>query len=84
MCGAGARDVVVPRHAKLVLSFVLLMLGVETFSSWVVTLVIGVVVVRAIREVVVARGQEVSHGNGIMEPEKVPAIIHVVFFLKVA
>lgn len=48
--------VVVPGHAKLVLSFVLLVLGVDTFSSWVVTLIVGVVVVGAVGEVVVASG----------------------------
>jgi hypothetical protein len=67
----------------MVLSFLHLVLGVEAFSSWVVTLIIGVVVVGAVREVVVARGQEVSHGIGITEPGKVQARIHVIFFLEI-
>lgn len=48
--------VIFPRHAKLVLFFVLLMLSVEAFPSWVVTLVIRVVVVGAVVEVVFASG----------------------------
>ena len=74
--------VVVLRHAKLVLSFVLLMLDVEAFSSWVVSLVVKVVVVGAVREVVIAHEQEVSHGIRIVEPRKVQARIHVIFFLR--
>jgi hypothetical protein len=59
------------------------MLGMEAFSSWVVTLVIKVVVVGAVREVVIAHGQEVPHGIRIVEPRKVQARIHVIFFLRV-
>jgi hypothetical protein len=73
----------VPRHAKLVLSFVLLVLGVEAFSSWVIILLIGAIVIGAVGEVVVARRQDVPHGIRIMEPGKVQARIHVMFFLGV-
>jgi hypothetical protein len=51
-----SRGVIFPGHSKLVLFFVLLMLSVEAFPSWVVTLVIRVVVVVAIVEVVFASG----------------------------
>jgi hypothetical protein len=67
----------------LVLSFVLLVLCVEAFSSWVITLVIRAIVIGVVREAVVARGQEVSHGIRIVEPGKVQARIHVMFFLGV-
>jgi hypothetical protein len=62
-------------RAKLVLSFVLHMPGMEAFPSWVVTLVVGVVVVGAAGEEVVTRGQEVPHGPEIAEPGKVQARI---------
>jgi hypothetical protein len=75
--------VVILRHARLVLSFVLLVLGVEAFLRWVVTLIVKVVVVEVIREVVIAHGQEVPHGIRIVEPRKVQARIHVIFFLRV-
>jgi hypothetical protein len=63
--------VIVPMHAKLVLSFVLITLDVQAFPSRVVTFIIGGVVIGVVGEVVVARGQEVSHGPEITKPRKV-------------
>jgi hypothetical protein len=65
------QGVVVLRHAKLVSSSMLLVLGVEALSSRVVTLIVGVAVVHAVREVVITRGQEVLHGPMIAEPGEV-------------
>lgn len=45
--------VVVAGHVELILSFVLV-LDMEAFPSWVVTLVVRAIVVRAVGEVVVA------------------------------
>ena len=42
------RGVAILRHAKLVFSSMLLVLGVEAFSNWVVTLIVGALVVGAI------------------------------------
>jgi hypothetical protein len=55
-----------PLVARLVLS-VLHTFGAEVFLSRVITLVVEVVVVRAVGEEAIICGQEMSHGLGIME-----------------
>jgi hypothetical protein len=62
------RGVGLSRHAKLVPFIMLLVPYVEALSSQVVTLIIRVVVVRAIEEEVVAHGQEKPHGEREMCP----------------
>lgn len=67
--------VIIPRNAKLVLSFVLVALGVQAFLSRVVTFIVGGVVIGVVGEAIVAHGQEVPHGPEITEPRKVQAKI---------
>lgn len=49
----------------------LLVPNVEALPSWVLTLIVGAVVIEAIEEEVVAHGQEMPHGLRIMEPREV-------------
>ena len=59
------------RHAPLVSFIMLLVPNVEALPSWVVTLIVGVVVIEAIEEEVVAHGKEMPHGLRIMKPREV-------------
>jgi hypothetical protein len=70
--------VAILRHAKLVSFSVLLVLDVEALPSRVVTLIVGVVVIRTVREVVITCGQEVLHGPRIVEPGEVQARIQII------
>jgi hypothetical protein len=58
------------------------LIDVETFATWVVTLVVkAVAIVRATGEAVVTCGHEVSYGTGIMESGEIPTKVGVVLFL---
>jgi hypothetical protein len=65
------RGVVVSYHAEVVVFVVIPLINVETFASWVVTLVFkAVAIVGVAGEAVVTCGYEVSHGMGSRSSEK--------------
>jgi hypothetical protein len=65
------RGVVVFWHAKVVVFVVIPLIDVETFTSWVVTLIVkDVAIVGVAGEAVVTCGYEVSHDIGSRSPEK--------------
>jgi hypothetical protein len=66
----------------VVLFVVIPLIDVETFTSWVVTLIIkAMAIVGVAGEAVVTCGYEVSHGTGITESGEIPTEVGVVLFL---
>jgi hypothetical protein len=66
----------------VVLFVVIPLIDVETFASWVVTLIIkAMAIVGVAGEAVVTCGYEVSHGTGITESGEIPTEVGVVLFL---
>jgi hypothetical protein len=66
----------------VVLFVVIPLIDVETFASWVVTLIIkAMAIVGVAGEAVVTCGYEVSHGTGITESGEILTEVGVVLFL---
>ena len=58
-------------HTEVVAFVVISLIDVETFATWVVTLVVKVMaIVRTTGEAVVTCRHEVPHGTGSLRPEK--------------
>jgi hypothetical protein len=67
----------------VVVFVVIPLIDVETFASWVVTLVVKVVAIVGVAgEAVVTCGYEVSHGTRITESREIPTEVGVVLFLR--
>jgi hypothetical protein len=66
-----------------VVAFIVIpLIDVETFATWVVTLVVKAeAIVRATGEAVVACGHEVPHGTGVIEAKEIPTEVGVILFL---
>jgi hypothetical protein len=66
-----------------VVAFIVLsLIDVETFATWVVTLVVkAVAIVKTTGEAVVTCGHEVPHGTGVIEAREFPTEVGVVLFL---
>jgi hypothetical protein len=66
-----------------VVAFIVIsLIDVETFATWVVTLVVRVVaIVRTTGEAVVTCGHEVPHGTGVIEAREFPTEVEVILFL---
>jgi hypothetical protein len=66
----------------VVVFIVIPLIDVETFVSWVVTLVVkAVAIVGVAGEAVVTCGYEVSHGTRITKSREIPTEVGVILFL---
>jgi hypothetical protein len=79
----GPRGIVNLRHTEVVAFVVISLIDVETFATWVVSLVVKVMaIVRTIGETVVTCGHEVPHGTEVTEAREFPTEVRVVLFLR--
>jgi hypothetical protein len=70
------------RHAEVVVFAVIPLIDVETFTTWVATLVAeAVVIVEAAGKAVVTCGHEVTHGTVITESGEISTEVGVIVFL---
>jgi hypothetical protein len=77
-----AQGIVNLRHTEVVAFVVISLIDVETFMTWVVTLVVkAVAIVRTTGVAVVTYGHEVSHDTGVIEAREFPTKVGVILFL---